>query len=188
MLATLNLAWTISRAAGIAALLCASVSVGLGLAMATRLLKGRSKDFKVVHEALSLATLTALAVHALALLADPWLKTSVLQVLVPFSMNYRPLWTGVGTIAGWLLATLSPTYYVRGRIGPRRWRKLHRFAALGWVLAVGHSLGSGTDAGAPWFLASLAIVGLPALALLLHRWLPEEWPRTLGADARTQAR
>lgn len=172
-LSTLNLAWTISRAAGIAALLCASVSVGLGVSMATRLFKGRTPDLKVVHEALSLATLTALGVHALALFADPWLKPALFQVFLPFSMNYRPLWTGIGTIGGWLVVTLSLSYYARGRIGPQRWRKLHRFAALGWVLAVGHSLGSGTDARTPWFLASLAVVGLPALALLADRWFPQ---------------
>ena len=179
--AATNIAWTISRSAGIAALLCASVSVGLGLAMAARLLKGRGTDLKIVHEALSLATLTALGVHALALLADPWLKPSVVQLLVPFSMDYRPLWTGIGVMGGWLLATLSLTYYVRGRIGPRRWRRLHRFAALGWVLAVGHSLGSGSDAGQPWFLASLAVVAVPALALLANRWSPQAPARAVEA-------
>ncbi len=186
MLASLNLAWTISRAAGIAALLCASVSVGLGLAMATRLLKGRGTDLKIVHEALSLATLTALAVHALALLADPWLKPSVLQLFVPFTMDYRPLWTGTGVIGGWLLVTLSLSYYVRGRIGPQRWRRLHRFAALGWLLAVGHSLGSGSDATQPWFLASLAVVAVPAVVLLVGRWTPRPSPAGARAHATTR--
>ena len=32
-----------------------------------------------------------------------------------------------------------------------------------------HALGEGTDAGQPWFLAMVAIVVLPALALLLVR-------------------
>ncbi len=164
--------WTASRAAGIAALLCSSISVGLGLLMATRLLRGRLGDLRTVHEALSLATLVALALHALALLADSWLRPGLLDVLVPFSMDYRPVWTGIGIIGGWLLAGLSLTYYVRDRIGLQRWRRMHRFAALGWLLAVVHSLGAGTDAGRPWFVAALVVVVLPALALLVVRWLP----------------
>ena len=181
VLAATSIAWTVSRAAGIAALLCASVSVGLGLMMATRLLRGRLGDLRIIHEALSLATLTAHAVHLGGLLLDPWLKPAVLSLFVPFTMDYRPLWTGIGTIAGWLLVTLSLSFYVRGRIGPQRWRKLHRFAALGWLLAVGHSLGSGSDVTQPWFLASLAVVGLPALALLATRWLPRPAAGTVAA-------
>lgn len=182
-LADTTIFWTTSRAAGIAALLCSSVSVGLGLTLAARLVRGRLTDLKTVHEALSLATFAALAVHALSLLGDSWLKPGALGILVPFQMEYRPLWTGLGIIAGWLLAVLSLTYYVRDRIGPARWRKLHRFAALGWVLAVGHSLGAGTDAGRPWFLLSLAIVAIPAVALLATRWFPRRdgAPRTATA-------
>ncbi len=172
MLAATHLAWTTSRAAGIAALLCSSASVGLGLLMATRLLRGRLTDLRTVHEALSLATLTALLVHVVTLLLDTWLRPGLRDVLVPFTLDYRPLWTGLGTLGGYLLVTLGLTYYVRDRIGPARWRRLHRFAALGWLLAVVHSLGAGSDAGRPWFLAALGLVALPAAALLVVRWLP----------------
>jgi sulfoxide reductase heme-binding subunit YedZ len=53
----------------------------------------------------------------------------------------------------------------------QRWRVLHRFTAIAWVLGVVHSLGEGTDAGQTWFLAMTAIVVLPALCLLAVRWL-----------------
>ena len=46
-----------------------------------------------------------------------------------------------------------------------RWRKLHRFTALAWLGGLVHSLGMGTDAGQLWFLAMMAIVAIPALAL-----------------------
>jgi DMSO/TMAO reductase YedYZ heme-binding membrane subunit len=66
---------------------------------------------------------------------------------------------------------LGLSYYARGRIGVQRWRTLHRFAALAWILGLAHSLGEGTDAGQSWFLASVAIVAVPALTLLLGRRL-----------------
>ena len=53
----------------------------------------------------------------------------------------------LGIVGGWMFVILGLSYYVRGRIGPQRWRKLHRFTALAWVLGVVHALGVGTDAG-----------------------------------------
>ena len=50
-----------------------------------------------------------------------------------------------------------------------RWRKLHRFTALAWLAGLVHALGEGTDAGQLWFLAMVAVVAVPALALLATR-------------------
>ena len=127
---------------------------------------------RVVHESLSLATMVALAVHALALLGDGYLSPSLADVTIPFASSYERLWMGVGLIAGWLFVILGLSYYIRGRIGPQRWRKLHRFTALAWVLGVGHALMMGTDAGAIWFLLAAALVVIPAAALLVRRLLP----------------
>src|SRR5579871_614272 len=60
-----HLFWLASRAAGIAALILSSAAVGAGLLLSGRLRKVRGPDLRVVHEALSLATLAALAVHGL---------------------------------------------------------------------------------------------------------------------------
>jgi sulfoxide reductase heme-binding subunit YedZ len=162
--------WITSRAAGIAALLAATGAVALGLLMSTRLRK--SADFKPMHEALSLATLVALAVHALALLGDSYLHPSLADVTIPFVGGYERLWTSVGIVGGWMLIILGLSYYVRGRIGPARWRSLHRFTALAWVLGVVHAVGAGTDAGAAWFLLTAAAVVLPTGALLARRLVP----------------
>ena len=64
--------WITSRAAGISALVFASVAVYARLALGGRigLLRRHSAQLKTLHEALSLATLAALAVHGLALLGD----------------------------------------------------------------------------------------------------------------------
>ena len=71
---------------------------------------------------------------------------------------------------------LGLSYYARARIGVQRWRRLHRFAALAWLLGLVHSLGEGTDAGQAWFLAMLAIVVVPAIGLLLARLLRSARP------------
>jgi methionine sulfoxide reductase heme-binding subunit len=164
-----HLFWITSRAAGIAALLLASLSVCVGLLMGGRIFKARKPDLRVTHEALSLATLAALVVHGLTLLGDGYLHPSLGDIAIPFLSGYKTFWTSMGIVAFWALLVLGLSYYARNRIGVQRWRKLHRFAALAWVLGLAHSLGEGTDAGQAWFLAMVAIVAAPALALLLAR-------------------
>jgi sulfoxide reductase heme-binding subunit YedZ len=164
-----HLFWITSRAAGIAALLLASAAVGLGLALGGRLTKGRAQDLRPLHEALSLATLGALAVHAFSLLGDGFLHPSLADVTIPFASGYHRLWTTTGIVAGWLLVVLGLSFYARARIGVQRWRALHRYTALAWILAIGHALGEGTDAGRVWFLAAVGMVVLPTLALLVQR-------------------
>lgn len=164
-----HLFWIVSRGSGIAALLLSSGAVALGLLMSGRFARSRAKDLRPLHEALSLATLAALVLHATALLGDAYLSPSLADITVPFVFDYEPLWTGIGVITGWLLIALGLSYYTRARIGVERWRKLHRLTALAWLLAIGHSLGSGTDADRWWFLTACALVVVPAVLLLVAR-------------------
>lgn len=166
-----HLFWITSRAAGTAALVLASASVGAGLLIRSR---GQSRkmlgrDAKVLHEALTLATLTAVAVHGVTLLGDHYLHPTVLDISVPFTGAYRPFWTGIGIVAGWGLATLGLSYYARDWIGQSRWRVMHRFTAAFWALGIAHSIGAGTDAAQAWLLLAVAVPAVPALILLPRR-------------------
>jgi sulfoxide reductase heme-binding subunit YedZ len=162
--------WITSRAAGTAALLLSSVAVCVGLLFGGKLVKGRP-DLRHLHEALSLATIVALVVHAVALLGDTFMSPSIADISIPFASGYQRGWTTLGIVAGWALIALGLSYYVRDRIGQQRWKKLHRFTALAWIAGIVHSLGEGTDAGAAWFLAATAIVTVPAVVLLVVRHL-----------------
>jgi sulfoxide reductase heme-binding subunit YedZ len=164
-----HLFWITSRAAGTAALLLASLGVSIGLLMGGRLVRGRGLDLRATHEAVSLATLSAIVLHALALLGDNFLNPSLADLTVPFVSGYKTLWTSVGIFAGWGLLLLGGSYYARRWIGQRRWRLLHRFTVLAWALGVAHSLGEGTDAASPWFLVLTALVVVPPLVLFTAR-------------------
>lgn len=173
--------WITSRAAGIAAMVLASAAVGAGLLIGSRGggLRGFGGDTKALHEALSLATLVAIAVHGVALLGDHYLHPSIFEISIPFTSAYRSFWTGIGIAAGWGLAALGLSYYARAWVGQSRWRSLHRFTALFWIFAIAHSLGSGTDAGQPWFLLTLLVTATPALLLLAAKLVrPPAQPST----------
>jgi sulfoxide reductase heme-binding subunit YedZ len=165
--------WITSRAAGVVALLASSAAVTAGLLMGGRFVS-RTVDLRVIHEALSLTTLVALAVHAISLLGDSFLHPSLADIAIPFASGYQRFWMAVGITGGWMLALLGLSYYVRGRIGAARWRSLHRFTALAWLLGIAHALGQGTDAGATWFLIGLAAFVVPPLVLLAARLAPRE--------------
>jgi methionine sulfoxide reductase heme-binding subunit len=180
-----HLFWITSRAAGFTALILASLAVSLGLLMSTKLLKRRGPDLFLTHEVLSLATIAAIVVHGAALLGDQYLHPSIADIAIPFVSTYKSVWTTLGIVSGWTLILLGLAYYARRLIGAARWRKLHRFTALAWLLGIIHSLGEGTDAGQLWFLAMVAIVAVPALGLLVTRWLgnPSRRPPAVRRDA-----
>lgn len=162
-----HLFWLGSRSLGIVAMLLTSLSVGLGLAMSTRVGRrpGSAARFKVLHEALALVSLAAIAGHGLLLLGDPFLHPTLAQVTVPFLLDRDPAYTACGIVAGWLAMAFTLSFYVRNRIGVKVWRSLHRWTILVFVLGLIHALGTGTDTGSVWLLAMLGTVALPVVTL-----------------------
>ncbi len=147
--------WLASRASGLVALVLVTISVGLGLAMAGKVMRrpGLSRKLLAIHEQAALAGLVAISVHGITLLGDPWLHPGIRGITVPLAMGFRPLWTGMGILAGYLAALLGLSYYARRRIGARLWRKAHRATIVVYMLGLGHALGAGSDASAVWFRA-----------------------------------
>ncbi len=145
--------WLASRASGLVAMLLITVSVGIGLAMAGKVMRrpGLSKKLLAIHEHTALAGIVAIAVHGITLLGDPWLNPGVAGIAVPFAMSFKPLFTGLGIVGGYLAALLGLSFYFRKRIGAKLWRKAHRATVLVYLLGLVHAFGSGTDVSAVWF-------------------------------------
>ncbi len=181
--------WLAGRSAGVVALLLVTASVLLGLTMAAKLVPlRRRRDAVKLHEHLALLSLGAIGAHGALLAADPWLKAGWSGILVPFTIGYRPLWTGIGILAGYLAAILGLSFYARRRIGARLWRRLHRLTVVVYALGLAHALGSGTDASlAPVRYAMLAsavpIAALFAIRLRMGRGAPKRAPDRVKAPA-----
>jgi methionine sulfoxide reductase heme-binding subunit len=165
--------WLASRASGLVALALVTLSVGVGLAMAGKAFRrpGLPRKLMALHEHAALGGLIAIAVHGITLLGDRWLDAGPAGIAVPFVMDYRPVYTGLGIVAAYLAAALGLSFYARKRIGAKLWRKLHRATIAVYVLAVIHTLGAGSDVG--WVRPAMLITGAPILYLLTLRVVPQ---------------
>lgn len=170
-----HLFWLASRGFGVVALILAATSVGLGLTMSGKLSDDPGYT-RQLHEATALVALFAIAMHGLLLLGDSYLHPGLAGISVPFAMPVTPLWTGLGIIAGWIAAFLGLSFYARHRIGPRVWRRMHRWTLAVYVLGVAHTLGSGTDSGSLWLLAIVVATAAPIALFAVARYFTRPEP------------
>lgn len=175
--------WLASRASGVVALVLLSLTVIIGLAMAAKVLRrrGAARQLLGAHEQIALAALAATAVHGVTLLGDPWLHPGLAGIAIPFAIGYRPAFTGLGILAGYLAALLGLSFYLRRRIGPQLWRRAHRLTVVVWGLAMVHVVGAGTDASSLWLKALLLAVAAPIVVLTAKRALPQTLPARSAA-------
>lgn len=165
--------WLVSRAAGVVALVLISLSVLIGLVMANKLLRrpGLRRGAVRTHEHVALMALIAIGAHGLSLLGDHWLKPGLSGITIPFAISYRPAFLGIGIIGGYLALLLGPSFYLRRRIGARRWRKVHTLIALAWIMSVVHTIGAGSDAHKLWLQLVIVTPGVLIVYLLALRVL-----------------
>ena len=175
--------WLASRASGLVALVLVTISVGIGLMMAGKVMRrpGLSRKLMAIHEQTALAGLIAIAVHGITLLGDPWLHPGVAGVTVPFAMNFHTAFTGLGIIGGYLAMALGLSYYARKRIGAKLWRKAHRATVVVYALGLVHAFGAGSDASALWFRWWVILTTPPIAGLFVYRVLSGRAKKRAGA-------
>ena len=166
--------WYAARAAGIAAYLLLTVVVALGVAMAGRAPGRRWKRWPMfavedVHRAGGLLVGSFIALHVGAIAIDSFLPFSLSQLAIPLTSHYRPVWTALGIVAAELLLALAITNRYRGRMPRRWWRAAHYANFAVWIAATLHGLGSGTDRGAPWMIATFALAAAAVASAVTWR-------------------
>ncbi|GAB3671610.1 hypothetical protein GCM10027597_04870 [Saccharopolyspora tripterygii] len=124
-----------------------STTVVLGLLFSTRVLGKRVNAARLrdLHRFVSALSLTFLAVHAFALLADTWVNIGLPQLLIPFTSSYRPTAVAWGVIAAYLLVAIQATSLLSQRIPHRWWSYVHRSAFAVFGLTTVHAFTAGTD-------------------------------------------
>lgn len=146
--------WYLARGSGVVSLIMLTVVVALGIG--TR--SGRSFAglprlvVASVHRSAGLLALVFLAVHIGTLLFDPYAQLRLVNLVLPFTSAYRPLWVGLGAIALDLMIAIVITSLLRERIGRGVWKAVHWLAYALWPVALAHGLGAGSDRSTIWLL------------------------------------
>ena len=145
--------WALGRGNGIVALGFLTMSVALGVASRSGRPLFALPRFGVaaVHRFVALTAVLLVALHMGLLFLDPYAKLRIIDFVVPFLGNYRPLWQGLGTVAFDLLIIVTLTSLLRDRLGLRLFRAVHWSTYLLWPVALAHGLGNGSDTGRLWF-------------------------------------
>jgi sulfoxide reductase heme-binding subunit YedZ len=163
--------WIAARALGITAYLLLAAQVGLGLVLSHPRNAATWHATRHVfpwHEMITVFTLAFLALHVVLLAVDPWAKVGVAGALVPGLSGYRPAAIAVGSVGMYALLFTAITAKWTRLLPPGWWLKVHRLAAVVFLLAWIHAVLAGTDSGA--LLPLYLVTGVPILAGVGHRW------------------
>lgn len=171
-------AWLVARAAGLVAFALLTVSVVLGLALATRLLGGRrGKMLLGWHQTLVWTAFAMVVLHMGALALDPVIGFGFVGVLVPGAAPWRPVPVAAGILTMWLVLALALSFHVRRRIGQHRWRLMHYASFAAFAIGLYHALNVGSDLTGARGLILAGIVAAPVLWLVFARILMPRPPR-----------
>jgi sulfoxide reductase heme-binding subunit YedZ len=139
--------WYITRAAGWVAYFLLWFSMLWGLAIPTKFFERLlSPTFAVdFHEYISLLSIGFVILHVSVLMVDQYLPFSLAQILIPFISPYRPVWVGLGVIGAYLSLLVTITFYLRKKIGQKRFKSIHTLSMFGYLGVVLHAFFAGSD-------------------------------------------
>jgi sulfoxide reductase heme-binding subunit YedZ len=184
--------WYLTRSTGVVALVLLTVTVVIGVLDVARVGGPTWPRFVVdgIHRTGSLLAVVFLTVHIATSVLDSFAPISVIDVFVPFTGSYRPIWLGLGALASDLLLAIVLTSLLRRRLGHGAWRATHWLAYASWPIAVIHGYGTGSDVTQAWLEWTNAACVLVVLAAVLAR-AAIGWPQArrvrLGAVAAAVA-
>jgi len=165
--------WYVARAGGLLAYLLLWLATLWGVLISSKMVKGWVDGTMLydMHEFLPMLAMVFAVVHAAVLLGDAYIGFDLFDLLIPFRAPYRPLWTGLGSLALYLSLALIASFYLRSLISRRMWRLLHYLTYLAFGLALIHGLLAGTDSSQPVVYAMYIATGATLLFATIYRVL-----------------
>ncbi|MHB8587784.1 MAG: hypothetical protein ACYDA0_02900 [Candidatus Dormibacteraceae bacterium] len=173
--------WFLDRSAGEVTLVLMSVAMVLGIVRAS-LPAAYPASVEGAHANIALLTIAFAGLHVLASVLDPFAGLGPVDALVPFVSAYRGTWLGLGVISGYLYGVSVLVSWPARRLPRAVWIWLHRTMYAAWVLALVHSLGTGSDVQNKVFLLLnvTAVAGVLVVFLTVRvaeglKRLPRVW-------------
>jgi methionine sulfoxide reductase heme-binding subunit len=163
-------AWMLARASGFTAYVALSLATIVGLLLSSKYMgKRASRPLTLLHEATSIAGVILIFVHAWAILNDTFFEFTLGSLLVPGLSPYEPLWVGVGVAAGYLSVVVVGSFYIRKKIGPRTWRRIHYSTPVAFAAMTAHGIAAGSDSANVLAMGLYSGVTVVVAMLLAYR-------------------
>jgi len=164
--------WYTARSGGIVAWALLAASVLWGLALSTKVLRGKPRPNWILdlHRFLGGLALIFTGIHVIAILLDSFVHFGLVEVLVPFTGTWHPVAVAWGIVALYLLAAVEATSLARKKLSKKVWRTTHYLSFPLFALTTIHALSAGTDRSTfilRWGIIAVVVVvtGLTAMRI-----------------------
>jgi DMSO/TMAO reductase YedYZ heme-binding membrane subunit len=139
--------WYVARASGIVAWLMLTASVIWGIILSTKAFPEQRRPAWLLdlHRWLGGLTVSFVAIHLIALVADNYVDFTLTDLAVPFASDWKPRAVALGVLAAWLLLAVELTSLAMRRLPRRVWRVIHFTSYLVFWLTSIHAALAGTD-------------------------------------------
>lgn len=162
--------WTTLRAAGLTSYMLLFAAMVAGLLQGETWATGTKKaTLNLIHQWCGWFGMLFGLVHGLVLVFDEPAGYSFMDIVIPFAAENEPVWSGLGTIAFYLMVLLILSSDLIKTIGKKVWRVLHFMALPTFTLALLHAIMLGTDSGTPAMKLMYLITGAAVAALIVRR-------------------
>jgi predicted ferric reductase len=167
--------WFVARSGGIVAWALVTMSVCRGLMLSTKAAAkaAQPKQLLELHRFLGGLSVTFTGVHLVGLVADGSVHFGWLEILVPWTSEWRPTAVAWGVVGFYVLIAVEVTSLFMKRIPKPVWRHVHRMSLALYVFATVHGLQAVTDIENQWYqmlmLASINVVAFLTVLMILAR-------------------
>lgn len=146
--------WYLERSAGFTSYGLLSIAVLLGASSSLSFWDrwNMRKLMTQMHQYASLLVFPFLFCHLFGLYMDKSVPTTIKNLLIPFTDNYRMIPVAFGILALYAWVMLIASSYFREKIGVRVWRTIHIISFPMFLSVTFHGVFSGTDSNKPWAL------------------------------------
>ncbi|MCC7165129.1 MAG: ferric reductase-like transmembrane domain-containing protein [Anaerolineae bacterium] len=164
--------WYLARASGVVAYLLLWLSMVFGLVVSNKMARlwNGGPSAVELHQFVTWFAIAFSLFHALILLGDKYIQTSLTQVLTPFAYTgYAPFWVGMGQVMFYLALIVTTSYSIRRHLGHKAWRTLHYASFVLYLGLTLHGIFAGTDTTLPVMLGIYILTGASICLLVIVR-------------------
>jgi predicted ferric reductase len=167
--------WYLTRASGIVAWLMLTASVIWGIVLSTKAFPEHRRPAWLLdlHRWLGGLTVSFVAIHLAALVADSYVHFGLADLVVPFASSWKPGAVAFGVVATWGLVAVQATSLMMKRLPRRTWRWIHLTSYAVFLSSSFHAAFAGTDTSNRLYLvtsvATIVAVVWATIYRLTHR-------------------